>query len=79
MTKVSQTKIPYNVQSDRKNLIKLVLKNCQSSIEDCEWTKKELELSFSSINITAFERKQFKKCFFSYSATSFFLQISTAW
>ena len=28
-------------------LIKLVLKNCVTSIEDSAWTKKELELTFS--------------------------------
>ena len=27
--------------------MKLVLKNCLTSIENCEWTKKELELRFS--------------------------------
>ena len=44
--KFSQTNIPYTVKSDSNNLIKLVLKNCLTSIEDCEWTKAELQLIF---------------------------------
>ena len=45
--KFSQTKVWYTVWPDSNNLIKLVLKNCLTSIEECELTKKELELSFS--------------------------------
>ena len=36
MTKVSQSKIPYTVQSDSNDLVKLVLKISLPSIEDCE-------------------------------------------
>ena len=36
MTKFPQTKIPYTIYSDSNNLIKLVLKICLTSIEDCE-------------------------------------------
>ena len=45
--KFSQTKNSYTIQSDSNDLIKLVLKNCLTSTEDCEWTKKEIGLIFS--------------------------------
>ena len=34
--KFSQTKNSYTMQSDSNDLIKLVLKNCLTSTEDCE-------------------------------------------
>ena len=37
----------YYIIRQQYDLIKLVLKNCLTSIEDCEGTKKELELFFS--------------------------------
>ena len=63
MTKVSQTKIPYTVYSDSNNLIKLVLKICLTAIEDCKWTKKEFELSFSPVNIIVFKRELLKNVY----------------
>ena len=79
MTKFSQTKIPYTVQSDSNNLIKLVLKICLTSIEDCEWTKKELELSFSPIKFIVFKRVRLKKFYSAIVPHLLFWQIYTAW
>ena len=56
--------------------MKLVLKNCLTSIEDCEWTNKEIESSFfHQIKFTVFNRMRLKKSLLSYSATSFFTDI----
>ena len=57
MTKVSQTKIPNsNSNSNSNNLIKLALKIFLTSIEDCNWTKKEFEPCFSPITLIVFKR-----------------------
>ena len=73
--KFPQTKIPYTVWSDSNNLIKLVLKNFLTSIEDFESTKKELELSFSQKQVYNIKNSVIKKRLFSYNATYFFSQI----
>ena len=59
--------------------MKLVLKNYLTSFEDCERTKKELELIFHKIKSIVFKRVRLKKGLLSFSITSFFFQIYTAW
>ena len=36
------------------------MKVCLTSIEDCKWTKKDLELVFSPIKFIVFKRVQLK-------------------
>ena len=55
------------------------MKNCVNSIEDCESTKKEIELFFHQIKFIIFERVRLKKSLLNCSATSFFSQTYTAW
>ena len=43
--------------------MKLVLKNCLTSIEDCESTKKELELIFSANQVYSIYKSVIKKVF----------------
>ena len=61
--KFSQTKNSYTIQSDSNDLIKLVLKNCLTSTEDCEWTKKEPELIFSPNKVSSIQKSVIKKRF----------------
>ena len=49
------------------------------SIEDCEWTWKDLSLFFDQIKFIVFKEVWFKNILLSFSATSFFLQIYTVW
>ena len=63
MTKVFSNKNSIFCIIRSNNLIKLVMKNCLTSIEDCEWTKKELELICSPNQV---------KSLLSYSGTPFF-------
>ena len=49
------------------------------SIEDCEWTWKDLSSFFDQIKFIAFKEVWFKNILLSFSATSFFLQIYTVW
>ena len=51
--------------------MKLVMNNCHTSIEDCHWTKKELELIFSPNQVIVF-KSAIKKGLLSSSAASFF-------
>ena len=42
-------------------MVKLAMKNCVTSIEDCVLTKKELELIFHQNKFIVFEKVQLKK------------------
>ena len=44
-------------------------------LEDCEWTKKELELIFSPNQVYSIWKSTFTTCLLSYSVTSFFTDI----
>ena len=60
-------------------MIKLIMKNSLTSIEDCEWTKKELELIFSTNQIYSILMSIIKKKFTQLYCHIFFSQIHTAW
>ena len=59
--------------------MKLVLENSLTSIEDCEWTKKELELIFSPNQVYSIYKSAIKKSLHIYKRHIFFFQIYTTW
>ena len=59
--------------------MELILKHCLTSIEDCEWTDKELAVIFSSNQVYSVLKSVTKKSLLRYSPTSSFLKIYTAW